>query len=228
MTVCVISQPRFFPGAHYLDRMRKADWFVVFDTVQFTPRHEENRCRLKGPDGPQWLSVPVEKHGRDEPLTQIRISRSQPWQEAARRTLHHLYGKSPHYAASIGEVEAVLDGGHELLRDLDMASWEPALRRLQPGCRFVRASELSARGKGPSLLLAICKELGCDEYLSGGFGREYLDAADFAAEGIELRFHDYEHPVYEQRHGAFVPWLSYLDMLFAADLAPAAAAARAD
>src|SRR5256886_9874715 len=38
---CVISQPRFFPGLHYLHRMMVTDVFVVLDTVQFTPRRSE-------------------------------------------------------------------------------------------------------------------------------------------------------------------------------------------
>src|SRR2546430_11988915 len=61
---CVISQPRFFPGLHYLHRMMVTDVFVVLDTVQFTPRHEENRAKLKGPQGPQWLTVPDRKSTR--------------------------------------------------------------------------------------------------------------------------------------------------------------------
>ena len=59
MPVCVISQPRFFPGLHYLHRMLVADVFVILDTVQFNPRHEENRARLMTPHGPSWLTVPV-------------------------------------------------------------------------------------------------------------------------------------------------------------------------
>ena len=45
MAICVISQPRLFPGLHYLHRMMVADVFVIFDTVQFNPRHEENRAK---------------------------------------------------------------------------------------------------------------------------------------------------------------------------------------
>src|SRR2546430_8973768 len=69
---CVISQPRFFPGLHYLHRMMVTDVFVVLDTVQFTPRHEENRAKLKGPQGPQWLTVPVRQSRRDQLIGEIR------------------------------------------------------------------------------------------------------------------------------------------------------------
>ena len=69
-------------------------------------------------------------------------------------------------------------------------------------------------GKGPRLLLDICKHVGADTYLSGMFGKEYLDCAEFAAEGLNVMFHQYECRPYPQPHGDFVPFLSYLDVLF--------------
>lgn len=221
MTTCVISQPRFFPGLHYVSRWQVADVFVVFDTVQFTPRHEENRCKLKGPNGEQWWTVPVQKGPRDQRILDTRIRNEEPWQKDAKNTLHHLYSKSPFYAKWIDRVHAVIDAGHATLTELDMASWQIAIEVLQPKCRFVRASELPCEGKGPELLLAICKHVGADVYLSGGFGKEYLDAEPFTAQGVEIRYHEYEYPVYPQRHGDFVPYTSYLDMLFQVELEPA-------
>ncbi len=218
MTVCVISQPRFFPGLHYLHRMQAADVFVVFDTVQFNPRHEENRAKIKGPQGPQWLTVPVQKKSRDQRIVDTMVDLQQPWQRTALTTLLHLYGKAPYYERHAAAVAAVLTAGHTSLTDLDVASWQPALELLRPRCRFVRSSQLPVEGTGPRLLLDLCKHLDADVYLSGGFGREYLDVGAFAQEGVEVRFHEYEYPVYPQRFGEFVPWLSYLDMLFHTDL----------
>jgi hypothetical protein len=218
MPVCVISQPRFFPGLHYLHRMLVADVFVMLDTVQFTPRHEENRARLRTPHGPAWLTVPVRQAGREQLITQTCPDDSQPWQRKAVTTLQQLYGKAPHYRTHIAAVREVFETPHETLTDLDRASWGPALRLLRPTCRFVRASELPVSGKGPQLLLDLCKHLGADTYLSGAFGRDYLDAAAFAREGVQVVFHEYAHPVYPQRGEGFVPYLSYLDALFNAGL----------
>ena len=50
--------------------------------------------------------------------------------------------------------------------------------------------------------------------MSGAAAKGYLDVAAFAAARIEVAFHEYEYPVYPQRHGDFAPFLSYLDMLF--------------
>jgi hypothetical protein len=214
MPTCVISQPRLFPGLHYLHRMLAADWFVILDTVQFTPRHEENRARLRTANGADWLTVPMRQASREQLIRDTRIDESQPWQRRAVRTLQHLYGKAPHFKEHAPAVQAVLEAGHETLTALDRASWEPALRLLGITCRFVRASELPVEGKGPQLLLDICKHLGADSYLSGGFGREYLDTAAFAREGVQVVFHEYTCQPYPQRSEGFIPFLSYLDALF--------------
>lgn len=214
MPTCVISQPRFFPSLHYLHRMMVTDVFVVLDTVQFNPRHEENRAKLKGPTGPQWLTVPVRQSRRDQPIGEIRPDNTQSWQRRLIGTLNSLYAPAPCFKTHAPEIISILDAPHDTLTELDRASWEPALRLLGITCRFVRASELPLSGQGPELLLQICQYLGSTVYMSGAFGRGYLDVAAFAAARIDVVFHEYQYPVYPQRHGDFAPFLSYLDMLF--------------
>ena len=220
MAMCVISQPRFFPGLHYLHRMMVADVFVIFDTVQFSPRHEENRAKVKSPHGPQWLTVPMRQSIREQRIIDTHIDSERLWQRKAFGTLSGLYGRAPNFQASWPEIRRIIETPYETLTELDEASWAPALRLLGINCRFVRASDLPVAGTGPRLLLDICKYLGARTYLSGAFGRTYLDVTQFAAEGVEVRFHEYRYPVYPQRFGQFVPWLSYLDMLFNVGLAP--------
>ena len=36
----------------------------------------------------------------------------------------------------------------------------------------------------------------------------------FAAQGVEVRYHDYDHPVYGQAYGGFEPNMTALDLLF--------------
>jgi hypothetical protein len=214
MSICVISQPRFFPGLHYLHRMMVADIFVIFDTVQFNPRHEENRAKLKTSQGTQWLTIPIHKVSREQIIRNTYISQNQPWQIKTERILQSIYGKTPHYKTYEPEILSILTRPYESLTELNRASWEPALRLLGITCKFVLASEIPVTGKGPKLLLDICKYLDADTYLSGGFGKEYLDVDEFATEGVEVKFHEYDYPVYQQQHGDFIPFLSYLDMLF--------------
>jgi hypothetical protein len=214
MTIAVISQPRFFPGLHYLHRMLVADIFVILDTVQYTPRHEENRTRIKTPQGAQWLTVPMCHLSREQLILETRIDNSQLWQNRLIKTLQTFYSKAPYYRTYAPEIIRVLQTPYETMVELDRASWEPALRLLGVTCTFVRASEIPVSGQGPQLLLDICKYLKVDTYLSGAFGREYLDIDQFAGEGIKVDFHEYTYPFYPQRFADFIPFLSYLDILF--------------
>jgi hypothetical protein len=214
MTTCVISQPRFFPGLHYLHRMMTADVFVILDSVQFNPRHEENRTKLRTPGGEEWLTVPMRRTSREQLIQDTYLDSNQTWQRKAMKTIQHLYGKAPHYEAHAPEINRILETPFETLMQLDHASWEPALRLLGVTCRFLRSSELPVSGKGPRLLLDICRHVGADTYLSGMFGREYLDTDEFAREGVSVLFHEYTYRPYPQRFEGFVPYMSYLDMLF--------------
>ncbi len=218
MAVCVITQPRFFPGLHYLHRMMLADLFVILDTVQFSPRHEENRTKVKAPDGPRWLTVPVRQSHREQRIIETTLDDTQPWRRKAIRTLETLYGRAPCYATYAAEVISILESPYGTLADLDCASWAPALRSLGINCRFICASTLPVSGSGSQLLFNICRWLRADVYLSGAFGRDYLDLAAFESEGVSVCFHEYSYPPYPQCFGPFVPWLSYLDMLFNAGL----------
>lgn len=211
---CVISQPRLFPGLHYLHRMMLADVFVIFDTVQFNPRHEENRAKIKTHEGGQWVTVPMRQVSRDQLVRDTFIDDAQPWRRKFWGTIQSHYSKAPAYATHAPVIQRIIEAPHETLVNLDIASWQPALRMLGITCEFVRASTLPVSGKGPRLLLDICKHLGATRYLSGKFGREYLDTAEFTREGVHVAFHEYEYPVYPQRYDGYVAYLSYLDALF--------------
>ena len=220
MAVCVISQPRLFPGLHYLHRMMLADIFVIFDTVRFNPRHEENRAKLKSPQGVYWLTVPIANSSSRQAICCAEIDCSQTWSGKAIKTLSSFYRKAPFYDTCASEINKILEKPSEKLVHLDRDSWEPALYRLEIDCQFIYASDLPVEGKGPQLLLDICRYLNADTYLSGAFGRDYLDTTIFNSAGIEVRFHEYDYPIYPQRFGDFIPFLSYIDALLNADLDP--------
>ena len=64
-------------------------------------------------------------------------------------------------------------------------------------------------------LVEVCHAVGATTYLAGRDGVEYMDLKRFQQAGIEVRAQAYEHPVYPQLHGEFVPFLSGLDLLLA-------------
>ena len=75
---------------------------------------------------------------------------------------------------------------------------------------------MKSSARRTTLIADLCHAVGADAYLSGsGDGREYADADELAAQGIELAFDEYEPPGYPQLwDGPFEPGLSVLDPLF--------------
>jgi hypothetical protein len=51
-------------------------------------------------------------------------------------------------------------------------------------------------------------------FYEGAAGRNYIDEEAFRKQGVRVEFQDYEHPVYQQLYGRFIPHLSLIDLLF--------------
>src|SRR5438309_3765724 len=71
MPACVISQPRFFPGLHYLHRMMVTDVFVVLDTVQFTPGTRKTGASSKVPPDRRGLRSRWRHRAGNNPLVKF-------------------------------------------------------------------------------------------------------------------------------------------------------------
>ena len=59
-----IVQSNYIPWRGYFDLIASVDEFIVLDDVQYTRRDWRNRNRIKTPQGPQWLTIPVRVSGR--------------------------------------------------------------------------------------------------------------------------------------------------------------------
>ncbi len=111
-------------------------------------------------------------------------------------------------------IERILNRRHEFLLDLNHAVTDFLAAELKVECGFELASELGVTGSGQGLLVAICSRLGADTYVSGPLGRDYIDDEEFRAAGIELYYHEYDHPAYPQLFDGFQPYMSAIDLLF--------------
>ena len=82
------------------------------------------------------------------------------------------------------------------------------------------SSQLGIEGDRNTRLINFCRYFQATRYISGDAARDYLDVGQFAAAGIEVVWHAYQHPQYTQLHGDFIPYLSALDLLL--NMGPAA------
>lgn len=194
--------------------MRRADIFVYYDDVQFDKHGWRNRNRIKSPQGPAWLTVPVRHHGLGQPrIIEIQIDTRIPWARKHVGSLRQSYSRAPHAKTYLPELEEMLSRPWTHLVDLDMAVVELMARWLHLTPVVLRSSALGIGGEQSERLLRLCQHVGATRYLSGSAARNYLNVGLFEASGITVHWQDYQHPVYRQQHGAFVPFLSAIDLL---------------
>ncbi|HEX8145357.1 MAG TPA: WbqC family protein [Pyrinomonadaceae bacterium] len=210
----VVLQPGYLPWLGFFDQMRRSDIFVFYDDVQFDKNGWRNRNRIKSPKGPHWLSVPVRVSSLSQRILETEIDNRQPWARKHLGTIKQFYARAPYLKRYLPELEELLAGRvWERLIDLDVAVVELLSGWLGISRRTLRSSALRIEGERSERLLNICLALGARRYLSGSAARVYLDTELFARHGVEVEWQDYEHPVYPQQHGEFVPFLSALDLL---------------
>ncbi|MCS7213967.1 MAG: WbqC family protein [Candidatus Calescibacterium sp.] len=207
-----IHQPQYLPYLGYIHKMKLADVFVFLDDVQFKKNEWQNRNRVKGTNGQIiWLTIPV-LHNFGQKINEVVIKNSIPWQKQHRNTLKTYYSKAQHFHM-IEKFNKLWSEQYEKLVDANIDSVKILAEIFEVKSKFILSSSLRIEKTKTERLVAICKELGGKIYISGVGAREYLDESAFAREGIEIVWQKFEHPVYPQLHGEFIPNLSAIDLV---------------
>jgi hypothetical protein len=212
----VIVQPCFLPWRGYFDLLSRADVVILFDSVQYVDRSWFNRNRIMTRQGPKWVTVPLVRTSRDQPIRDKAIDDATPWRARLLETLRHAYGRCQHFEPAFSSLRPVLMSETAHLRDLAAATigwgFERLGRRFE--CRF--ASDFAIGESRPiERLVALCKAVGADRYLSGPTARNYIhDDRAFAEAGIRLDWMAYDYPKYPQLLPYDESPLSIVDLIF--------------
>jgi hypothetical protein len=206
-------QPQYLPWLGYFDKIAHADRFVLLDTVQYKKNEWQNRNRIRGAAGWHWLTVPV--HYRF-PMTirDVRVDATSGWRRKHKEALRQAYAKAPYREQLMAAIETLLDRPIDDLASLNIETVRLVGGMLGVGTPVTVASTLSGIPEGPDeRLIALCKVFGCDTYLAGAGGRDYMNLDTWKAAGIAVEFQAYRHPVYPQSQPGFEPNLSAIDAL---------------
>jgi hypothetical protein len=208
-----IHQPQYLPWLAYLAKWAAADVFVFLDTVQYEKNGWQNRNRIKTREGPAWLTVPVHAP-LGTSVAAVTLDAGQPWRRRHLRAVEHAYARAPSFARFRDSLAALYAQDWRALAPLAVASARWLADAFGIRTRAVLASDLGVDASDPTArLVALCRAVGADTYLAGRDGILYMDLAPFQEAGIQVLCQRYEHPVYRQQHGVFVPELSGLDLL---------------
>ena len=216
--IVAIHQPNYLPWLGYLDRMAKADLFIVLDHVQFERRDRQNRSQIRVGGEARWLSVPVSQHSQKERIIDKQVDNSdpRPWGRIQFSTLRHAYSQAEHFDTYAAALRSILEARWERLVDLNRATLDFMRDAFEIRTPLARSSELGVDGAKSELILNLCRAVGADRLLAGfGGSRRYLDLEAFARQGVGVEWHQFAHPEHAQcGPEPFIPGLAALDLLF--------------
>lgn len=219
--IVAAHQPHYMPWLGYLDKMAKADLFVVMDDLQYETQNYQNRQRVKLHAGSQWLTVPLERGAQNDRICDKRIDNSgssrQHWQRRSWLTLEINYRRAPYWRKYADELHEVYAQPWLSLLELDMKMLELARGWFDIRTPMVRASSLGLTGHKTDRLIDMCQKTGARCYISGGGGSTgYLDVERMGRAGIGVVWQHFEHPRYTQRYPeiGFISHLGFIDLLF--------------
>lgn len=214
--ILAAHQLHYLPWLRYFHKIAHCDTFVVLDNIQFNKNGWQNRNKIKTPNGPLTLTVPVFQKFQ-QVLSEVQIDNKSPWRKKHGGALQSNYRNAPYFKEHESFFREVYEKSWGGLNDLNEEIFFYLLKALGIRTRVIRSSELALKGEATERLVGICKELGAETYLTGSHAAQvYLDPALFEQAGIKLLFQEFDCPQYPQLYPerGFTPELSIVDLLF--------------
>lgn len=214
-----IHQPEHMPWLGLLDKISKADIFVLLDTVDFEKNYFQNRNKIRTSKDYDYITVPIEKHNHKS-IKEIKIIYQQDWTVRYLGKIYNEYHKTAYFHTYYHVIKNIINSNFTYLIDLNECLLRQILEWFDITTPIIKASSLNLDSslKSTDLLLEISKKLNADTYLSGTSGKDYLDINKFTEANINVEFHQFFHPVYKQLYDkysdSFVPGMNSLDLLF--------------
>ena len=212
--VAAAHQPQYLPWLGYFDKMARCDVFIYLDDVQYKKREFQNRNRVRVKNGEQWLTVPVASKGRyTQAIHEVEIEGT-AWAKDHWTALTLAYAKAPFFKQHAGELDSFYKRPWPLLGPMNEALADFHRQALGIQTPLRRSSEFNVQSAKTERLVALCRAVGADTYLSGQGARDYLQEELFQKAGIRVVYQEFAHPAYPQAYEGFHSHLAALDLIF--------------
>ena len=213
-----IMQPAYLPWLGYFDRVLQSDLLITLDHVAISVGDRNqfvNRNRIRTAQGWCWLTVPIRhSKGTRQPINQVEVANTARWEVKHWRSIEACYRRAPYFDMVASALGPIYDRPWTNLLEVIEAVNGVLFQQLDITVPTRSSAEMNVEGVKADLVVNLCKEVGASRYISGPFGRDYLDQTAFEKANIELSFHDYRHPIYPQLFPGFEPFMSVIDLLF--------------
>lgn len=212
-----IHQPNYIPWLGFFNKIIQSDIYIVFDDVQF-PRGKDfaYRNKIKTPQGGKWLSLPVSNKSQLVEWRHALLSTDVDWRADHLNQITAAYRNAPYYSEVFDMLEKIYDKDYNSVEELNLTIIETILDIYNWHGTIIKSSELNVNERGLEKIIGLLNEVKATTYITGvGAGSQrYIDESIFKYNNIGLQYQQFNHPEYNQQHGAFEPYMSIIDLLF--------------
>ena len=214
-----IMQPYFFPYLGHFALIAAVDEWIVFDITRYTRKSWINRNRVLHPDdGWQYISIPLRNSSIYIRISEAEVADSREQERYVLGKISHYKKRAPYFGQVCEIIRSSFAGvAHDSLVSLNVTGLRTVCEYLGLPFRYRLCSQLDI--EFPDKLLPgqwaawISRRLSADVYINPIGGRALFDPAEFAREGVNLRFLDFAAFVYDPPGHKFEASLSILDVL---------------
>ncbi len=215
----VLLSTTYFGPIQWYQKLYRAEEVFIERCESFQKQTYRNRCIIATTNGPQSLTVPIER-GQSDQIRSLRISDHGNWRHLHWNALKSAYGESPFFDYYQDDIRPFFELRWDYLFDFNEAIREKMceLLDIQPKVGFTKeftvdglqfTDDYSAAQEGLASISTVnCKPSTVNniiDYRSAIRPKHPEPDPDFTPRRY--------YQVYEQKHG-FLPNLSVLDLLF--------------
>ncbi|WP_027958911.1 MULTISPECIES: WbqC family protein [unclassified Halomonas] len=209
--ICAVMQPYLFPYIGYYQLANLADYFVIYDDVNYIKQGFINRNNLLVNGEAARFTVPVDGGSSNNKINEVFFKDS----KKTLKTIEQNYSKKENFSRIYSLVENVLEQHERNVVHINRMSIKEVFTYLGLEKTILLSSDLNVSKElsRADRLIEITKKLSCNHYVNAIGGKGLYDKQYFNENGIELSFIESDISYYEQGEESFVPGLSIIDIL---------------
>jgi len=212
-----ILQPTYLPWLGYFEMIDKSDIFVVYDHVQFVKKSWHHRNKIKNNNGELLLSLPTKRKHLKTPIYDISLSSeyervlNNHWM-----SIYYAYKNSRFFGDYSESLSELYTSKYSSLMELTVTFIKYFCKQMGIKTRIEFSSKLNLDDQltnGTEKIADICKQVNISTLYDANGAKDIIEIKILKNNNINVIFQNYQHPVYTQMFGEFIPYMSIIDLI---------------